>query len=498
MDIIVEYIREPHLEFAGHFLHVDKKTGLAEHGPFGRVDPALHPSQINIGIVGTRATVELCERWIDECRGRIETDKRQKTKPPVPDDPEEDFNEDAVVEALVKGLTPDFVGMNADSSFATTTVTSDRWRSTFQEREAKVIAEHVDPVQRVERATDLLADHIERLATAAPRPNVILVALPEVLLEGSTVAQLGDGSWLNLRRGLKARSMKWGVPIQIVREDTLSGKKAALQDRATRAWNFSTALYFKAGGIPWRGHGLEPDACYIGVTFYQAENADGRQVMRSGVAQAFDYLGQGVVLRGEPFEWDVDELGKSPHLTQSHAHDLVEKTLREYRKISRLPPRRVVVHKSSRFWGADHGQYNELDGFFSGIEAVNPDASIDLVTLARSNVRLARIGQYPPVRGTFALIENEYPIIYTHGFTPYFDTYPGVHVPDPWTILERHGDSGMRELATELLALTKMNVNNAAFSDGTPITLAFSRMVSEVLKQVGPGMPVRSEYSFYM
>jgi hypothetical protein len=142
--------------------------------------------------------------------------------------------------------------------------------------------------------------------------------------------------------------------------------------------------------------------------------------------------------------------------------------------------------------------YNELAGFYAGVEAINPDASIDLVTLARSDVRLARIGQYPPVRGTFALIAGKHPIIYTHGFTPYFDTYPGVHVPDPWTILEAHGDSGLRELAAELLALTKMNVNNAAFSDGTPITLAFSRMVSEVLKQVGPEMPVRSEYSFYM
>ncbi len=43
-----------------------------------------------------------------------------------------------------------------------------------------------------------------------------------------------------------------------------------------------------------------------------------------------------------------------------------------------------------------------------------------------------------------------------------------------------------------------MNVNNAAFSDGIPITLAFSRRVSEVLKQVGPEMTVRSEYAFYM
>ena len=144
--------------------------------------------------------------------------------------------------------------------------------------------------------------------------------------------------------------MKWGVPIQILREDTLSGKKAALQDKATRAWNFATGLYFKAGGIPWRGHGLGIDTCYIGVTFYKTESADRRIVMRSGIAQAFDYLGQGVVLRGDPFEWDVEEHGKTPHLTRAGAADLMKKALGEYEKISCLPPKRVVVHKSSRFW----------------------------------------------------------------------------------------------------------------------------------------------------
>lgn len=498
MEISVEYIPEPYLEFGGRFLHADKKTGLSQHGPFGRTDPALHPPQIKVGIVGTRATTELCERWVDECRGRIETDRTKKRSPRGQPPFDEPFDEDAVVEALVKGLTPDFVGMAADTSFATAIVTAERWRSTFQDREARLIAEGTNPVERVERATDLITDHVERLATAAPRPDVILVALPEVLVEGSTVAVLGDGAWLNLRRGLKARSMKWGVPIQILLENTLSGKGQGLQDKATRAWNFATALYFKAGGVPWRGHGLGTDTCYIGITFYQTEDAQGRPVLRSGVAQAFDYLGQGVVLRGEPFEWDTEEHGRTPHLRRRDAADLMQKTLHAYQKISRLPPRRVVVHKSSRFWGAKHGEFNELAGFFEGIEAANPDASVDLMTLAKSDVRLMRVGQYPPVRGTFAMVEGTYPILYTHGFTPYFDTYPGVHVPEPWTILEKHGDSGLRELAAELLALTKMNVNNAAFADGTPITLAFSRRVSEVLKQVGPDMPVRAEYSFYM
>ena len=60
MKIITHFIPEPQLEFGGHFLHVDKKTGLSEHGPFGKTDAALHPSQIRVGVVGTRSTVEMC------------------------------------------------------------------------------------------------------------------------------------------------------------------------------------------------------------------------------------------------------------------------------------------------------------------------------------------------------------------------------------------------------------------------------------------------------
>ncbi|EKU96547.1 hypothetical protein Lepto7375DRAFT_0009 [Leptolyngbya sp. PCC 7375] len=500
MDIKIELIQEPHLEFNGCFLHPDKKTGITEYGPFGRTDPALHPEKIKVGIVGTRETNELCQAWIEECKHYIETDKSKKEEI----EPEEFLDEDSdqvepeFRDVLVKGLSPDFIGLDGSTNFNSSIVTSQRWISTFQNREAKAIADIDNSVERVERVSDLLSSKIEQLATDTPHPDVILVTIPEILLKNSTSAKLSNGNYLDLRRSLKARCMKWGVPIQIIRENTLRGKGKGLQDKASRAWNFSTALYFKAGGVPWKGHGLETNTCYIGISFYKTEDSKGRSIIRSGVAQAFDYLGQGVVLRGDPFEWDSDEYGKTPHLKQADACRLITNTLNEYTRISKLPPKRVVIHKSSRYWNKRHDEYNELDGFIEGIEAVNPQASIDLLTLARSKIRLARVGKYPPIRGTFALIEGMTPIIYTHGFTPYFETYPGVHVPDPWVILERHGDSGPRELAKELLALTKMNVNNAAFSDGVPITLAFSRMVGNVLKEVDPEMTVRSEYSFYM
>jgi hypothetical protein len=45
----------------------------------------------------------------------------------------------------------------------------------------------------------------------------------------------------------------------------------------------------------------------VGISFYVARELRDRLTMRSSVAQAFDYLGQGLVLRGDPFDWDDEE-----------------------------------------------------------------------------------------------------------------------------------------------------------------------------------------------
>src|SRR5690606_24270422 len=54
----------------------------------------------------------------------------------------------------------------------------------------------------------------------------------------------------NFRRYLKARSMQYNVPIQIVR-DRIGKPTGEMQDPATIAWNFFTALYYKSSGTPW-------------------------------------------------------------------------------------------------------------------------------------------------------------------------------------------------------------------------------------------------------
>ena len=51
-------------------------------------------------------------------------------------------------------------------------------------------------------------------------------------------------------------------------------------------WNFATALYYKAGGLPWRPADLPEGVCFIGISFHHLKKRGGHLVYAS-VAQAF-------------------------------------------------------------------------------------------------------------------------------------------------------------------------------------------------------------------
>ena len=82
------------------------------------------------------------------------------------------------------------------------------------------------------------------------------------------------------------------------------------------AWNFHTALYYKAGGVPWR-LAKQPAAlmtCYVGVSFYKS--VGGERLMTS-VAQIFDERGEGLIVQGGSASFDKDD--RSPHLSSKDA-----------------------------------------------------------------------------------------------------------------------------------------------------------------------------------
>ena len=499
-----DLIQEPRLQFGQYFEHEDSKTGLAEFGPFGRNVPGLHRSEIKLGFVGTGDAIAGVKEWIAECGSFIESENVKLIKPKGADSEEEKlFAADAATEATVtrvmKILNRDFTGFSRDTQWACEFQMNARWERELRPQDIKRILAIEDKQQRITELVGFFSDEIKNLAKTAPAPDIILVALTTQIEEEADSVKVAGNFHLNFRRALKAEAMIHGRPIQIMRRSTITGQRAQLQEKATRAWNFCTAMYYKADGVPWRLMGLSPDTCFVGIDFYVASAPDSKLSVRSSVAQAFDHLGQGVVLRSEdPFEWDQEKLGRSPHMPTEVASTLIARTLREYARVRESPPRRVVVHKSSRYWGDEHPEHNELAGLYEGIETVAPRCYTDFLTLTQSGVRLFRQGLYPPARGTFFSLAKNHHFVYTMGYVPYLETYPGSYVPEPWEIIEHHGGSSPKELLREVLALTKMNVNNCSYADGKPITLSFSKKVGEVMKHIPAGQSAEAGYKFYM
>ena len=81
-----------------------------------------------------------------------------------------------------------------------------------------------------------------------------------------------------------------------------------------------------------------------------------------------------------------------------------------------------------------------------------------------------------------AYIESERTaVLWTRGWTPRLQTYPGLEVPNPLSIEINQGAADIEVVLSEILGLTKLNFNSCIFADGNPITLKFADAIGEVL-----------------
>ena len=211
--------------------------------------------------------------------------------------------------------------------------------------------------------------------------------------------------------------------------------------------------------------------------------------MQTSVAQAFDDRGEGIVLRGKDFQWNRSEMGNSPHLDEEQARELISEALKRYHDETKQAPRRVVIHKSSRYWPG------ELLGFQ---RAVSEIPEFDLVSVwSNDRVRLLRQASYPVLRGTqFTVGAITY--LYSTGYIPTMRAFPHGHVPSPLQIADHYGDAPMDQICAELLALSKLNWNSAFFAAAEPITLKFSRAVSNVMREIPIGIAPLPQFKFYI
>jgi len=471
----LQHLHEPRLRFATGE-HICPRRGIATYGVFDK-SQNIRRSEIMIGGVGSGSCLDALNIWLDKCSSAI----------------------DARADAKQPNLFGQFCGFNLDTGFGARFVAGSDLSRTIKKSDIDDIIRIVNWRERVTAAIDLYYENIKFLAQNR-HVDVVVCVIPEVLHKkiateenyavdeslDTTVVVPGE---LNFRRALKAKAMHLGKPLQLIRATSLESNKRGQQDDATKAWNFCTALYYKSGPtIPWKliQDDSRPTSCAVGIAFYRSKDY---QSLNTSLAQIFDELGNGLILRGTPV--DVEKNDRIPRLNSQQAHDLLLAALNEYRIALRNYPGRVVVHKSSNFTA------QEMDGLLQAAKELRID-SIDFVTVLDSKLRLFRDGNYPPYRGTMVSLSEHRQLLYTRGSIWYYQTYPGLYIPQPLELRIVRSEESPEFIAKELLGLTKMNWNNTQFDGKYPVTLGCARKVGEVMKYLEDSDVPQIRYGYYM
>lgn len=499
------YIEEPRLVFGGGQTAVDQKTGIGSFGPVGT--DAYSAKTVRLGIIGTGNGIQAAQNFLQQTQEKVRPglNSRGKHYDPL--------------------CFPDFPGARPSAGFRARFVVTTSRDVTSDRFERAVVGDIAS--LKLQRVVEIIEKQLEMIKASEPVPDVVLVVLPSSVeqqcaaigaqfvrrrapLTGAERMQrsfsretsktgqrildfdfedsdnpAATGFW-NIHHALKARAMRYGIPTQMIWESTLSGV-GRTQDDATMAWNFYTAIYYKANNIPWRLEVVPQNTCFVGISFFRPNPNDA--ALHTSLAQAFSGSGEGLVLQGPKAIVD-DRRDRAPHLEEREAQKLLRSAIDLYVDYhDGVKPKRVVVHKTSRYWP------EELRGFDT---AVSDIPRHDFLAIERLGHRFLRTGSAPPIRGTVISLTDSHHVLYTVGYVPALRAYPGMRVPLPIEIVEHHGDSPANTICSEIVSLTKINWNSCAFACTEPITLQFSRTVGKILRELPADVAPERLYRFYM
>ena len=301
--------------------------------------------------------------------------------------------------------------------------------------------------------------------------------------------QADDLLFRTFYRALKTRTMHHvnPIPLQVLRRDTVERPDDDGHSHATRAWNIATSLYYKAGGLPWRPAEMPENVCFVGVSFHHLKRRAGSLVYAS-VAQAFSTDVEPFTLKGATVDHD-QRRDRQPYLNDEQASALMRYVIDQYEARAGVLPSRVVVHKTTMY------QPEEETGFREATRSRVP--ACDLIWMRSTPFRLIRKSvQEPPWRGTLCTVGGD-TYLFTSGFVPWWNEYPGPHIPAP-VQLGAAGETDIRQRAAEILALSKMNWNNTEGLSRYPITLSFAKKVGQLMSEMSDNQAPNPSYRFYM
>lgn len=480
------HIDEPRLTF-GHNQKVDDpRDGLTLFGPYSK---GKHSSQINVGIIGPQKQRGFVLEYLIRIHKPVLNPKPDIARPNFP------------------GLEAAFdVSINFNSL----------QEIDVPSEEIQDFLKYTDGHQRIFHLTNLYSARLIKYCNEENLPiSVWFVAIPNEIYQygrpqsripseennvnthlnsyeqNSSVIMLFDDLnnqkeaydfEVNFHNQLKAKLLSEKVVTQIIRENTIAFEKIWTDQEkvdyermfdTAKAWNISTTLYYKSGGIPWKLGEVRKNVCYLGLVYKQIDlGADRRNACCA--AQMFLDSGDGMVFRGNIGPWFNPET-KEFHIKREAAVELLTMSLESFRAKSEddTYPDQIFIHAKTFF------DDEEWDGF---MEAAKGKSQLVGVRIRHNSAfKLYRDFSYCVPRGTALIITETFGYLWSNGYIPRIQTQLGLETPNPLSVEIIRGSEKIETVFKDILALTKLNYNACVYSDGSPVTLKFADSIGEVL-----------------
>jgi hypothetical protein len=486
IDTKLIHIDEPKLTFGYNQKTEDPRDGLTLFGPYTR---SSQNTQITVGIIGPQKQRDFAIEYLNKIHKPVVGSKVDIARPYFPG-LQAAFNLSINFNALQEIDVP-MQDIEDNLKYSDGHHRIFQWTELYAKRLSKYSNEEDIPVTMWFVLIPNEIYQFGRPNSRIPTDDSNITTRLNKYEQNSSVMMLFDSLneqkeayefEVNFHNQLKAKLLNDKIVTQIIRESTIAYDKIwtdvakvdyeRLFDTA-KAWNLSTTLYYKSGGIPWKLGEVRKNVCYLGLVYKQLDfNSDRKNACCA--AQMFLDSGDGMVFRGNIGPW-YNPKTKEFHIKKEAAIELLAMSLESFKSKSDTGsyPDQIFIHAKTYFDDEEWG------GF---LEAAKGKSNIVGIRIRdNSQFKLYRDLPYCIPRGTALIIHEKLAYLWTNGFIPRIQTQTGLETPNPLSIEVTRGEEKIETVCKDVLALTKLNYNACIFSDGLPVTLKFADSIGEVL-----------------
>lgn len=492
----LKLMEEPKLAFGYGQTMVYPKDGSMLFGPLA---DARSPYEIRVGVIGTKMGHQRYRRWVKKINGYIPAEKSYVVHHSAYPGFETIFGckwqESPIceIEIAEKSIKENlYLDNRYEAIFNTVGLYESEIKRYLREEEAHVDVWFVvipEEIYKLGRPKSILPIDlkVESSYPISQKMARVLQIQPSLFSQDNEAAQLYKFH-INFHNQLKARLLDVKAVLQVVRETSLTPEDFEIngrplrrvQDLATLAWNLTTTTFFKASGRPWKLANVRDGVCYVGIVFKQDMTPFPSGNACCG-AQMFLDSGDGLVFKGAVGPWYSKET-KEYHLSREKASDLMRLVVNAYIRENAVPPKELFIHGRTRF------NVEEWNGFTGVVPSETNLVGVRIKD--ESMMKLYGPGKESVLRGIALKQSRKKGYLWTRGYIPRLQTYPGRGVPNALSIEICQGDADLGQVMQDIMGLTKVNFNSCIYADGYPVTLRFADRVGEILT----AMPLSQDF----